>query len=160
MFFYHWKIRRNNFWIFTKFYRVSYKMEIQKIINLLNDSSNGESKFATKKWYVIDSQTAKGNYKQGNTIKFEQSLWYSESFILVTENITSAADSKTDVAFENCAPFSVCKTVINDVFVDEANYIYIAMPMYNLIEYSDNYSDTSGSYGSFKEMMFLLIMLL
>ena len=46
-------------------------MEIQKIINLLNDSSNGESKFATKEQYVIDSQTAKGNYKQGNTIKFE-----------------------------------------------------------------------------------------
>ena len=35
-------------------------METQKIINLLNDSSNQESKFGTKKWYVIDSQTAKG----------------------------------------------------------------------------------------------------
>ena len=46
-------------------------METQKIINLLNDSSNEESKFATKKWYVIDSQTAKGKYKQGDTIKFE-----------------------------------------------------------------------------------------
>ena len=47
--------------------------------------------------------------------------------------------------FKNCAPFSTCKTVINDAFVDEANHIYIAMPMYNLIEYSNNYSDTSGS---------------
>ena len=46
-------------------------METQKIINLLNDSSNEELKFATKKWYVIDSQTAKGKYKQGDTIKFE-----------------------------------------------------------------------------------------
>ena len=46
-------------------------METQKIINLLNDSSNEESKFVTKKWYVIDSQTIKGKYKQGNTIKFE-----------------------------------------------------------------------------------------
>ena len=86
-------------------------------------------------------------------------MWYSESFILVTENVTSAADSKTHFAFENYAPFSVCKTVINDVFVDEANHIYIAMPMYNLIEYSDNYSGTSGSHGSFKEMMFLLMLL-
>ena len=34
---------------------------------------------------------------------------------------------------------------INDVFVDQVNHIYIAMPMYNLIEHSDNYSDTSGS---------------
>ena len=35
-------------------------METQKIINLLNDSSNEESKFATKNWYVTDSQTTKG----------------------------------------------------------------------------------------------------
>ena len=39
---------------------------------------------------------------------------------------------------------------INDVFVDKANHIYIAMPMYNLIEYSGNYSDTSGSLWQFK----------
>ena len=69
-------------------------MEAQKIINFLNDSSNEETKFATKKWYVIDSQTTKGKYKQGDTIKFEtetikSSLWgYSDAFILVTGNIT------------------------------------------------------------------------
>ena len=39
-------------------------METQKIINLLNDSTNEESKSATKKWYVIDSQTAKGKYSK------------------------------------------------------------------------------------------------
>ena len=39
---------------------------------------------------------------------------------------------------------------INDVFIDEANHIYMAMPMYNLIEYSDNYSGTSGSLWQFK----------
>ena len=44
-----------------------------------------------------------------------------------------------------CASFSTCETIINDVFVDEAEHIYIAMPMYNLIEHSENYSDTSGS---------------
>ena len=123
-------------------------MKTQKIINLLNDSINEESKFATKKWYVIDSHT-KSKHKQGDTIKFEtetikSSLWdYSDAFILVTGNITITADNDTDVAFKDCAQFSACKTVINDVFVDEANHIYIAMLMYNLIEYSDNYSDTS-----------------
>ena len=35
-------------------------METQKIINFLNDSSNEESKFDTKKWHVIDSETTKG----------------------------------------------------------------------------------------------------
>ena len=131
-------------------------METRKIINFLNDSSNKESKFATKKWYVIYSQTAKGKYKQGNTIRFEtettkSSLYdYSDAFILVTGNTTVAASNNIDIAFKNCAPCSTCKTVINDVFLDEANYIYIAMLMYNLIEYSDNYSDTSGSLWQFK----------
>ena len=46
-------------------------MDTQKILNLLNDSSNEESKFATKNWYFIDSQTRKCKYKQGDTIKFE-----------------------------------------------------------------------------------------
>ena len=142
-------------------------METQKIINLLNDSCIEESKFATKKWwYAIDSQTTKGKYKQGDTIKFEtgtikSSLCdYSDAFILVTGNIAIAAGNNTDVAFTNCAPFSTCKTVINDVYFDETNYIYIAMPMYNLIEYCDNYSDTSQVYGSLKGMKFLLIMLI
>ena len=108
-------------------------METQKIINLLNDSSNEESKFATKKWYVIDSQTTKGKYKQGDTIKFEtgtikSSLCdYSDAFIFLTGNVNSAND--TNVAFKNWVPFSKCKTVINDVFAYRVEHIYIAMPM-------------------------------
>ena len=104
-----------------------------------------------KKWYIIDSQTAKGKCNQDNFIKFEtetmkSSLFdYSDTFILVRGDITVTADNNTDVAFKNCAPFSTCKTKINNVFIDEANHIYIAMPKYNLIEYSDNYSDTSRS---------------
>ena len=54
---------KKQLWNFHKILLVSYKMETQKIINLLNDSSNEESTFATKKWYVIDSQTRKGKYK-------------------------------------------------------------------------------------------------
>ena len=131
-------------------------METQKIINLLNDSSNEESKFATKKWYVIDSQTTKGKYKQGDTIKFEietikSSLCdYSDAFILVTGNTTVNAANDIDVVFISCEPFSTCKAEINGVFAGKANHIYIAMPMCNLIEYSDNYSDTSGSLWEFR----------
>ena len=131
-------------------------METQKIINLLNDSSNKESKFATKKWYVIGSQATKGKYKQSDVIKFDtetikSSLCdYSDAFILVTGNITVAANNNTNVAFKNCAPITTCITKIGDEFVDEANRIYIAMSMYNLIEYSDNYSDASGSLWQFK----------
>ena len=131
-------------------------METQKIINLLNDSRNEESKFATKKWYVIDSQTTKGKYKQGDTIKFETETIklslceYSDAFILVTRIITVDVANDTDVAFKNCAPFSTCKTVINDVLLYRVEDIYIETPMYNLIEYSKNYSDTSGRLWQFK----------
>ena len=34
---------------------------------------------------------------------------------------------------------------INNIQIDNAEYIDVVMPMYNLIEYSDNYSKTSGS---------------
>ena len=102
------------------------------------------------------SQTEKGKYEQNNSMKFEtksikSSLCdYFDAFILVTGDITVAANNNKNVVFKNCAPFSACKTEINDVFVDEANLIYIAMPMYNLTEYSDNYSGTSGRLWQFK----------
>ena len=75
---------------------------------------------------------------------------YSDAYILVTGVITVNAGNDADVAFKICAPFSAYKTEINDVFIDEANHIYIAMSMYNLIEYIDNYSDTLGSVWQFK----------
>ena len=130
-------------------------METQKIINSLNSSQNEYPKFATKKWYVIDSES-KGVYSHENPIKFltsslESSLCdYSDAYILVTGNITATPNAATQVVFKNCAPFEKCSTEIDGTLVDEANFINIAMPMYNLIEYSDNYSDTSGSLWGFK----------
>ena len=107
-----------------------------------------------------------------NRIKsIESSLCdYSDAYILVTGNITvtrtiavpagspSGTQSQrkqpvaaaTQAAFKNCAPFKDCRTEINDAFVDYTDFINIAMPMYNLSEYSDNYSDTSGSSWGFK----------
>ena len=61
-------------------------MKTQKIVNLLNSSDNENSKFASKKWYVIDSES-KGNYSRENPIKFltsslESNLYdYSDVFI-------------------------------------------------------------------------------
>ena len=70
-------------------------------------------------------------------------------------NATDTADIAlgeiTQVAFRYCAPFKDCRAEINDTFVDYANFINITMPMYNLIEYSDNYSNTSGSLWGFKK---------
>ena len=94
-------------------------MEAQKIVNLLNNSENEYSKFATKKCYLIDSES-KGNYSHENPIKFlksslESSLCdYSDAYILVTGNITVVgADDDTKVAFKNRSPFRKSRTKIN-----------------------------------------------
>ena len=126
-------------------------METQKIINLLNSTKNEYSKFVRKKWCVIDSEL-KGNYSQENPIKFltnslESSVCnYPDAYILVTGNTNIAGgNNNTKVAFKNCSPFRKCRIEINETFINEAEHINITMPMYNLIEYSDNYFDTSGS---------------
>ena len=59
------------------------KMEIPKIINLLNDWGNEEAKFTTKKWYVIESQTAKGKYNHNNSIKFETEKILNQVFVII-----------------------------------------------------------------------------
>ena len=92
---------------------------------------------------------------------------YADAYILVkgTITITGNARPETDwrrtaakswaarqaderdkgVTFKNCAPFVKCISIINNTETDNDKDIDIVMPMYNLIEYSDNYSKTSGS---------------
>ena len=59
-----------------------------------------------------------------------------------------AAD--TNVAFKSCAPFTRCITHVNDKHFETAENLDIIIPMYNLIEYSDNYADSSESLYQFK----------
>ena len=122
-------------------------METQEIVNLLNGTDNENSKFATIKWNVIDSES-RGVYSHKNEFKFlanslESSLCeYSDAYVLVTGNIAVVGgDDKTKVGFRNCAPFRKYRTEMNETFPDEAEHINIAMPMFNFIQYSDNYSD-------------------
>ena len=69
----------------------------------------------------------------------------------MTGDITATVgDANTKVAFKNCAPFTKCLTHINNEHVDNANNLDVVIPMYNLIEHSDNYSDTSGRLWLFK----------
>ena len=88
---------------------------------------------------------------------------YSDAYILVKENTTvnniadagaAANNTNEKVIFKNCAPFTNCISKINNTQIDNAEYIDIVMPMYNLIEYSNNYSKTSGSLWQFlKEIL-------
>ena len=135
------------FWLRTK-------METRKIGHLLGNADKESSKFATIKWYVINDQN-NADYSEGNedgtTVKFETKAIksnlcdYSDAYNLVTGDITATGgNANTRVAFKNCAPFTKCITHIIDERVDDGNNLNIIMPVYNLIEYRDNYLDTSG----------------
>ena len=135
-------------------------MEYQNRANLLDNASNQPSKFRTENWVEINDES-RGTYT-GNDIKFKTTMLrfnlcdYADAYTLVkrTITITGAGDNATarqaderekDVTFRNCAPFTKCINRINNTQIDNAKDIDIVMPMYNLIEYSDNYSKTSGS---------------
>ena len=136
-------------------------MEYQKIANLIDGTSNQQSKFRTKNWVEINDES-RGTYNVSSRIKFKTTMLksslcdYSDAYILVKGTITitgagaDAAARQADerdkgVAFKNCAPFTNCISEINNTQVDNAKDIDIVMPMYNLIEYSDNYAKTTGS---------------
>ena len=124
-------------------------MEYQKIANLLDNASNQPSKFRTKNWVEINDES-RGTYSVNRQINFKTSMLrsslcdYSDAYILVKGNITvnnTAADgaaannTNKKVIFKNCAPFTNCISKINNTQIDNAEYIDIVMPMYNLIEY-------------------------
>ena len=62
----------------------------------------------------------------------------------------AAANANTRLALKNCAPFTKCNLEINDEHVNTAENLDITMPMYNLIEYSDNYQDSSATLYQYK----------
>ena len=139
-------------------------MENQKIINLLDKIDTDSEHFATKKWYIINDEN-NTNYgvnkytgaDNPDTIKYDTRVLkpnlcdYSEAYILVDGTIraTNAANA-TRFALKNCAPFTKCNLEINDEHVDTAENLDIVMPMYNLIEYSDNYQDSSATLYQYK----------
>ena len=81
---------------------------------------------------------------------------YADAYILVKGKVTFTwpgnyatarwADEKNKgVIFKNYEPFIKCISKMNDTEIDNAHDIDIVMPMYNFIEYSNNYSKTSAS---------------
>ena len=127
---------------------------------MLDNTSNESSKFRTKNWVEIND--SRGTYNTNSQIKLKDSMlksnlrYYSDAYILVKWRITitragaDAAARETnernkEVIFKNCARFTDSISEINNTQVDNAKDVDVVMPMYNLIEYSDNYSITSGS---------------
>ena len=136
-------------------------MEYQKIANLIDDTPNQPFKFRTRNWVEINDES-RGAYNVNSQIKFKTTTLksslcdYSDAYILVKGTITingrgtDAAARQADerdkaVSFKNCAPFINCVSEINNTQLGNAKDIDFVMPMYNLIEYSDNYAKTSAS---------------
>ena len=128
---------------------------------MLDNASNQRSNFRTKNWVEINDES-RGGYTTDSDIKFKTTMVrsslcdYVDPYILVkgTITITSAGDDAAarradernkGVIFKSCASFTKCISKINNTKIDNAQAIDIVMSMYNLIEYSNNYSKTSGS---------------
>ena len=120
--------------------------------NLFDSAPNHPSKFRTRNWVEINDES-RGTYTS-NDIKFITTMLrsnlcdYADAYILVKRTITITGTGNDDAAkrldeenkgliFKNYAPFTKCISRINNA--DSAQDIDIVMPMYNQIEYSDNY---------------------
>ena len=130
-------------------------MEYQK-----EKTPNQPTRFRTKNWVEINDDLL-GTYNTNSKIRYKTSILrtslcdYSDVYVLVsgTKTITGAGvndavrkldEKNKGVIFKNGATFTDCISEINNTQIDNAKYIDVLMPMYNLIEYSDNYSKLSG----------------
>ena len=121
---------------------------------MLDNASNQPSKFRTRNWLEINDES-RGTYTD-NEIKFKTTMLrpnlcdYADAYILAKGTITitgagaDAAARRADekekgVTFKTCALFTKRISRINNTDIDTAQDIDIVMPMYNLIECSDNY---------------------
>ena len=121
----------------------------------MDNTPSQPNKFRTKNWVEINDES-RGTYNTNSQIKSKTSMLrlslcdYSDAYILVSGTITVAAlaaggrNNNIQVVFKNCTPFTNCISEINITQMDNAKDIDVVMPMYNLIEYSNNYSKTSG----------------
>ena len=131
-------------------------MEIQKIINLLDKIDTDSKHFATEKWHIINHENNSNYGANENTgannpdsIKYDARVLkpnlcdYVKAYILVDGTIRgTGGNNNTRLALKNCAPFTKCNLEINDEHVDTAR-LY-------LIEYSDNYQDSSATLYQYK----------
>ena len=104
----------------------------------------------TRKWNIVNDNSNL-NYGATNEINYHREILkynlcdYNDAYILVIDDITVIAAPAAQVAFNNCEAFTKCITKIDGITIDDAEDLDLFMPMYNLIEYSSNHSQTTGS---------------
>ena len=133
-------------------------MEYQKITNLLGTTPNEMPRFITRKWVEVHDQSGEVNdrYKPNKQIRSKTSMLrsdlcdISDAYIVMKGEITVARGSNSSrknksLTFKNNTTFISCISKINNMLIDNAEDLDVVMPMYNLLEYSKNYSKTTGS---------------
>ena len=107
-------------------------------------------KFVTRKWNILNDQSDE-KYDVGNEIIYNTDVLksnlcdYNDAYILAKCDIAVTAAPATQVSFKNCAPFTKYITKIDGTTIDGAEDLDLVMPIYNLIEYSSNYYEATGS---------------
>ena len=130
-------------------------MEHYKISNLLNVSA--VSKCVTGRWIEVN-YLWRGQYSVNKNVRFKSSIlrWdlcdYSDVYVVVkwTVDLFAAAANSNDkveknVALRNNVSFNKCISKNNSALIDNVENLDIVIPMYNLLEYGQNYFITSGS---------------
>ena len=117
-------------------------------MSLLNEVS--DSRFVTRKWNIFSDQP-NPYYDDENEITYNTEVLKcnlcdcNDAHIFVRGNITIIGHAQTQVAFWNWASFTKCITKIDGITVDDAEASEFVTSLYNLLEYSLNYSDTTDS---------------
>ena len=142
-------------------------MKYQKIVYLLDNTSNQISKIRIKNWIKTNHQS-RGIHNTNSCIRFKTTMLnyslcdYSDAYIFGKGRTTNTRDRNNSgerradernrgVIFKCCTPFINSESEINKIEIDNAKDLDIVMLMHNLIEYSDNYSKTSRSLWQYSE---------
>ena len=143
-------------------------MEYDKTNNLLRSEELGSvvdsesenlSKFVTREFVRVNSLS--NTYNENKSIRFKTPMLrsdlcdYADAYILVNGTITvngivNGAENEINrrnrpLILKNNAPFVSCIIKINNELIEDAEDLDVVMPMYNLLEYSQNYRKTIGS---------------
>ena len=125
----------------------TYKMEYDKINNLLGSESEILSKFVTREYVRVNSLS--NMYNENESIRFKTLMLRSDicdcgdAYILVNGMITVTAAAGANnirekrnkpLILQNNAPFVSCLTKINNELIEDAEDLDIAMTMHNLLE--------------------------
>ena len=130
-------------------------MEFNKINNLLGPAHDKVTRFITKKWIEVQSQSG-NTYNTSKPIRFKTAMPrsdlcdYSDAYVWVkgtidVTNPNNNANVDRRLTLKNNASFVSCVSNINGELVENAEDLDIVIPMYNLLEYRKNYEKTSGS---------------